>query len=507
MNYLRFISILSLTFACSLAGQDNDQAEQMVISSGEAEYDGQSISLVGQVIVQHGLGKISAHRLSVMPAEQDNQKTRFSRLNIHDDILIEFQGGGQLECQQAEVDYLKLKGNFLGNSAHPDVIYSNVGEAGQERPALIVKGHDMQVELVRQPLPGATIPKTLVKNVLAHQQVRVHYNQDYLLLADRAFYERLLTDKATAGILKLTAQEELPYCLLTNRNGDNIQAHTIRVDTIQRQLYLDDPKGVLHIEQGKKPPQNIQFSADSLIWNDEAQFLNLKGHVNVKQDEVAQINTEHEVIINQAQVDGKKVLRSIVSPQETTMTYQDKMKELTHTILCYGQLVVDHERLITTMQSPKDEFGKTPLDKQVYFEDALGDMYADHVQLYYSWQDRELVPAKIVLEGHVKLLNRFDGHFQESSSILQYALADHVAYFPASQEIVLSGQNGNRVLFFDKVNNVQMSAPALKIRRDEQNQKSSVQGIGDVRFTFIEKELNQLRQRFSLDENTKQEGS
>ncbi|CUI16043.1 hypothetical protein PNK_0412 [Candidatus Protochlamydia naegleriophila] len=506
MNYLRFISILSLVFTCSLAGQENDQAEQMVISSGEAEYDGQAISLVGQVVVQHGLGKISAHRLSVMPAEQEGQKGRFTLLKINDDILIELQGGGQLECQQADIDYLKLTGNFLGNSIHPDVVYRNVGEEGQERPALVVKGHEMQVELVRQPLPGTSIPKTLVKNVLTHQQVRVYYNQDYLLLADRAFYERLLTAKTTAGILNLTAQEEQPYCLLTNTNGDSIQAHSIRVDTIQRQLYLDDPKGILHIEQGKKSTQNIQFSADGLIWNDMEQFLNLKGHVSVKQDEIAQIDTEHEVIIYQAQVDGKKALRSIVSPQETTMSYQDKMKELTHKILCHGQLVVDHERLITTMQSPKDELGSIQLDKQVYFEDALGDIYADQVQLFYAWKDRELVPAKIVLEGHVKLLNRFDGHFQESSSILQYALADHVAYFPITQEIVLSGQNGNRVLFFDKVNNVQMSAPALKIRRDEQNQKSSVQGIGDVRFTFIEKELNQLRQRFSLDENTKQEG-
>jgi hypothetical protein len=138
----------------------------------------------------------------------------------------------------------------------------------------------------------------------------------------------------------------------------------------------------------------------------------------------------------------------------------------------------------------------------VYFEDSGGDMYADHVQISYEWNNQQLIPTKIILNGNIKLMNRFDGHSQQINSILHYAMADQVEYFPHLQKVILSGQNGHRVLFFDKVNNVQISAPAIKIQKNKEDNKFSVQGIGDVRFTFIETELSQFKERFNLDQNT-----
>ena len=85
---------------------------------------------------------------------------------------------------------------------------------------------------------------------------------------------------------------------------------------------------------------------------------------------------------------------------------------------------------------------------------------------------------------------------------MQYALADELEYQPHSQEIVLKAQEGNRVLFFDKINGVQMSAPGLKIHHDSMKRKDTVQGIGDVHFTFVEKELEQLKKRFHLSKKS-----
>ena len=62
--------------------------------------------------------------------------------------------------------------------------------------------------------------------------------------------------------------------------------------------------------------------------------------------------------------------------------------------------------------------------------------------------------------------------------------------------MVLSASEGNRVLLFDKVNNIQMSAPSLKIQHDPSSQKELIKGMGDVRFTFLEKELAQVKQHF-----------
>jgi hypothetical protein len=150
--------------------------------------------------------------------------------------------------------------------------------------------------------------------------------------------------------------------------------------------------------------------------------------------------------------------------------------------------LIDHEKSITTLDSLKDEKGEVIEGKQVFFEDETGDMYADRICLNYEWKEKKLIPSAIFLEGRVKILNRFDGHLKESGTVLQQALADRVNYDPISQEIILTAFEGNRVLVFDKVNRVQMSAPSLRIRKEKNGRKNSIQGIGDVRFTFIEKE-------------------
>ncbi|WP_154017789.1 hypothetical protein [Candidatus Protochlamydia phocaeensis] len=507
MRQWKIIIKALLVLAClnaQLKGEEEAE-EQMVITSGEAEYNGQEISLVGTVEVQHGLGKISAHRLIVMPSDQGNKKSRFSLLKISDDVRIELQGGGQLHCQQAEVDSLKLQGIFLGNARQPDVIYSNAGERdGQTlhaRAPLIVKSEQMQFNLIRQPSEGKL--KTLVQSIQANQNVRVHYNQDYLLLADQAFYQRLPSQMSpTKGLLTLSAGLTHPVCQATNLNGDRIQSQSIVVDTVQRSLHLTQPQGTLYTLSKDQQRQNVRFNADELTWFDTEQRMHLKGHIRIDQEGIAHVKTDHEADIQRGGAGSKKNIRSIVSSQDTELTYMDSKKGIAHRVVCCGPVEIDHEKYEMRMQSPTDLQGEVQEGKQIYFENALGDMYADRMHLVYSLESGKMVPAKITLEGHVQMLNRFDGHFQESSSVLQYALADRVEFFPAVQEILLSSSPGSRVLFFDKVNNVKMSAPSLKIRHDEKSQKGSIQGIGDVRFTFIEKEMDQLRQRFRLDDKS-----
>jgi hypothetical protein len=81
----------------------------------------------------------------------------------------------------------------------------------------------------------------------------------------------------------------------------------------------------------------------------------------------------------------------------------------------------------------------------------------------------------------------------KTKAFLEYALADVVEYSPQTKEVQLSALNKGRVLFFDKVNNLQISAPALKIKRDAVTQKDSIQGVGDVRFNFVKHELDKMK--------------
>jgi lipopolysaccharide export system protein LptA len=489
-----------------------EKDEPLVVNSGEAQYDGKEIVLVGQVVVQHGLGQIFAHRLSLVPTSNQDKKSKFSFLKISDDVQIDLRGGGKLNCQQAEVDYTKMQGIFLGNEQNRDVIYLNTGEkeeTSQElRMPLEVKSYQMTLELLREPATSPSSSKMLVKQIEATQNVRVRYNQDYLLLADHAHYQRLpASESPHAGLLTLSVRGVHPVCQMTNLNGDRLSSQTIQVDTVKRQLWLEQPRGILFFRKEKGPAQTLEFSAHELTWDDLKQTLQLKGEVNITQNETVHVRTDHEISIVQMIVDGKKTLCSIQAPEQTQISYLDVQKGNAHHIYCPGPLIIDHEHQNIILHGLSDFSEHMEENRQVYIEDVLGEMYADRVKMSYTWENQQLVPDEIMLEGHVHLMNRFDGHPEESGSILHYALADHVDYLPKQQEMTLAGVNGNRVLFFDKVNNVQMSAPSLKVRHDSSTQKDSIQGLGDVRFTFIEKELEQLKEHFRLEESQKEHGS
>jgi lipopolysaccharide export system protein LptA len=512
----QFVRILSLFFSffshIVLAQEQettvSDNDESMVVNSGEAQYDGKEIIFVGHVVVQHGLGQISAHRLSLLPSSNQDKKGKFLFLNINDDVQLELRGGGRLYCQQATVDYAKMQGFFLGNGEWPDVIYLNTADgkdaSEKARPSLEIKSLRMDLELLRESTSSSSSARTLVKQIEATENVRINYNQDFLLVADRALYQRLPGSEASLkdGLLTLSVQGDNPFCRMTNLNGDRLHSQNIRVNTVERKLWLGLPEGILYMNQEKLSPQTLEFSSNELIWDDPKQTLQLKGLVKITQNGTVQVQTDHEIFIIQDLVNGKRILRSIQSPQKTQISYLDSEKSHAHHIHCPGSLLIDHESQTISFQGLSDSSGQIEESQQVYIEDVLGEMYADYVHMNYIWQERQLVPEKIILEGHVRLLNRFDGHLEESGSLLHYALADRVECLPKQKEMTLDAAKNNRVLFFDKVNNVQMSAPSLKIRHDDTTGKDSIQGLGDVRFTFIEKELEQLKQRFRLEESS-----
>lgn len=481
-----------------------EKDETIKVHSGEVQYDGKEIVLVGQVSVQHGLGQISARRLSLLFDSQ--QKNRFAFLKLQDDVQLELKEGGCLYCQGAEVDYAKMQGVFWGNAKCPDVIYLNTREEKKTMQSiqfpLEVKSHQMICELLRESATSSSPAKTLVKQIEAINNVRVLYNRDQLILADHALYQRLATHASCSdtGLLTLSGRGTQPVCRLTNLNGDHLNAQRIQVNTMERQLRLDQADGMLYMRQEKRPLQTLEFSSNELIWEGQKQTLWLKGQVKVTQNGTFHIQTDDEIAIMQTDMQGKKTLRSIQSLKNTQISYQDVQKGNTHKIHCPGALLIDHEQQQMTFQGITNANPSPQAHQQVYIEDLLGDLYADRVQVFYTWKERHLIPEKIILEGNVRLLNRFDGHLEESGSILHYALADRVEYLPSQQEMTLSSTKGQRVLFFDKVNQVQMSAPSLKIRRDVTTQKETIQGVGDVRFTFIEKEMEQIKKHFRLED-------
>lgn len=130
---------------------------------------------------------------------------------------------------------------------------------------------------------------------------------------------------------------------------------------------------------------------------------------------------------------------------------------------------------------------------QVTYCDILGEVYADRARIDYQEINGSLEATTVTLYENVRLVNR--GSIEKPAS--QYALADLVYYFPPSQETILEGKQ-NRVLFFDMLRDIQLSARHVQAKRDPLTQKESVQGIGDVRFVFGPDELDKIKTRFQV---------
>jgi hypothetical protein len=279
--------------------------------------------------------------------------------------------------------------------------------------------------------------------------------------------------------------------------GDLIKAKEIIFDTSSRQLSFNCPKGDL--SRGGADQKPIHFAANSMLWNEQTHVLTLRGKVQVKQSELGNLDAEDEVRILQHVDGGKRTISTIETAGRSVLSYTNEDKNLDHCLTCHGSIKVDHIKMEAWLFSPKNEQGSVIEGKQIHLDDIKGEIFADKAFIKYDFVSGEAVPSKIILGGNVRILNTLTRHENGMTTALQYAIADQVEYIPHSNEMLFKANSGRRVLFFDKTNNLQVSAPALKVTRGSGAQKEIVQGFGDVRFSFIEHEFEQLRKRFAFD--------
>lgn len=155
------------------------------------------------------------------------------------------------------------------------------------------------------------------------------------------------------------------------------------------------------------------------------------------------------------------------------------------TIRAFGVVRMAKDRL--TIDSPLER-GEVPEALQVHLEDRKGDIYANQVELVYEEVKGKLVPKKLILTGNVRLI--YQSH---------YALADLGEVDFAKHELILRALDRKGVLFYDQLNKMQASAPAMRVTIDPQNDQVKMQGIGTMRLQFKEEEYLEFKKRFLID--------
>lgn len=363
-------------------------------------------------------------------------------------------------------------------------------------------------------IPELDKAKHTIDTMTAEGNVTILYGDALTVNSDHALFKHHPeTTEAFSGIITLNCHPG-KSCRVATPNGDEIHAATMTIDTETRELHGTSPKGTLRsVSEASKP---VHCTADHLVWNDQESKLRLLGNVQITQ-EGSCFQTAHDVLLVLKTIEGKKVLHGMETKGEASLTYHDPTKEGLikyfpsnetlhnstalsqdeYLLQSYGSLRIDHQKQEIKLRSPELPDGSVVKGKQVHMSDGKGEIFADKAFLKYDYIEQKMTPVRIVLQGNVKMTAPAS---QKTPSSQHYILADRADFIPQSKEIVLKSAKGKRVLLFDQGSNLEVSAPGIKFNRDHKIDQETVQGIGDVRFHFVDAECDELQRHFSLYE-------
>jgi hypothetical protein len=208
-----------------------------------------------------------------------------------------------------------------------------------------MKSTRLQTDLIRVHDSKEKKDKTSLSHVLAEGDVRVSYDEDYLITSDYATYKQPAPDAVNeTALLSLHVRNpEETRCRVTNQNGDRIEARYITIDTDKRILTCFESTGAVYMSGEKGTGQEVLFSSDTVAWDDEKQVLALRDRVSIKLTGLGELTTDKEVLVRRSEIGNKKIIQSILSPEETQLSYSDEAKNV-HKLFCSGPLLIDHEK-------------------------------------------------------------------------------------------------------------------------------------------------------------------
>lgn len=485
------------------------------IDANRVNYDGKQCTLEGDVRIDHALGS-AAGDVFVMKPTLNETGGMFDSFILKDDVYFTFKDKGIVLCQRAEFDAAALHGRFYGNSKRaPFVLFkSSVSDGPPEQmpPSIEIKSHSMQMTLMKK---NHETSKNAIKSLQANEEVSIDYAGEMCAYADQALYQHSLDGyddtlslQSLPGLITLSSLHPDHTCRIVNANEDQLIGSSMSLDTNLRRMHVVDPVGLLqasasnlflpNLSKEMLMPHHstIRMKSDRLFWDFSSELFILEGNAVVDHSDMGTFKCDREVRILYSGEKGKKQLRSIESRGHSVICHQDFSKQESRWLICNGTMRIDHEKMEVLLQSPFDFQGNVSAGKQVFYYDALGEVQADKATIYYRNVEGKLAIDKLTLEGNVYIVDHKGMKSAGGENKpLHYALADFAEYTPHNNQMFLNSRQGRRVLFYDKTNQLQVSAPALRITRDQQTKKDAVKGFGDVRFHFLNAELELLLKR------------
>jgi lipopolysaccharide export system protein LptA len=364
-------------------------------------------------------------------------------VKMDDQISVEMGAGKKLTCHSAEYDLhdevLQLHGGE--NKIH----YSDDQLALTCNEAKLNVGNDFQVQ-----------------HLETSGDLEILYENELTIEADNADYK-----SGNDGFLQLTGREK---CCLKNSRGDLIYAKTVTFHPNENTITVENPVGSLATE-----PFPTHFEANKLVWDRQNENFHFVGDIKIRQNKLGTIAVSDTLDINKK----NKTLHAEGAIEIAFL--------LCNALKCTGTLDIDHFTHTVAIHSPEEH---------IVLKDARGEIKAHRAVIHYLGDNKPLF-LRLVAEDDVRINSFATVDDVVSETYLHTILTDYAELNAGAQSLTLRADEGKRTLLYDHVNHLQVSAPSLKVQRDVETHKDKIEGLGDVRFSFTEQELERLKQQLS----------
>ncbi len=422
------------------------------VSSASANYDGSALILKGEVMLDHGLGKMRAEEAKLQRQEM-GKDFPFSMIHLQNKVNLLFKDGAEVNCEIADLDFTALQGALTSSEK---VVYTDTWKRKKTPFRLL----SPQIDLTLSKQENGDKSTYDITQAVALNTVVVDYGSDFHLLADTATYH-----KAKGHIIALPKDADHP-CKLTH-GEDVVLGISALFDLAASRVDIDQPLGTLRLPE----QEQIDFSAQAASWDMAKNVLFLKGNAHVAQAPMGTIDSEEIIQLHP---------QSVRTQGKTTIVYQNR-----HKLTSYGPLHLDRAKLRATADSPKG-------GKQIVYEEGQLTAFADQAVVEYSdtWE-----PVSIALKGSVKIFST------DPKAPRRVGISDRITYLPPNRTFILAANPGKKVLFLNEEENLRISASEVHITEDATTHQQSVKGIGAVQLTFSPEEQAALEKLFQFTES------
>lgn len=500
----RFLYILF----CALTPCLYSQESSLQVTADEMCYENKKLLLEGNVILQNNLGQLKSKRALFYRPDAPLSSKSSTDITMEEEISILMKDGGTLTCHRAHFNSDKHRATFEAkNNLQPAHYHRNLLNAKGKIVPIDLQCYTMDILLNPNYSPdGNGQSSHSIEEITADRQVLIHYDSNIVIASDYARYDCYTNtvqgdEKGpAAGMLYLTPKPER-RCRISFGGGHVIEADEICVNTLEQTFYLDKPIGDLLAIYDDGPTERIEFSSEMLYWEKDNQLLVLNGNVWLYGRGLGTFTTDKEMRIQLATTaEGEQTIKTIESFGKTILTYHDEDNKEVRTLTCHERAFIDHQNLYALLESPCEN-GVVPADLRLYYEDRAGTLSANTALLHYKTINNIPSLNSLLISGNVEMENTSSIDPKDTKPVHQIAIADRVEFFADENRVNLLADEGKRVLYFDVLNQIQMSAPGVNASRDGKTGKEHVKGIGTVRFSFLDSELNTLYQRFNFKQN------